>query len=361
MIMMRDREAGELFSGTGDLGCAERAFYDLLIKNKKATLEDVRNKLYPNRSDEKVTYDSAYRKIVTARHNVIAALSKRGGIVNEIKTGTAKTWVYEGKDLLKDERVVVDTKIIRKLVEMFEASSDMIPFSISAHFLQNTNLVWSLRDNVTGNKIIYGDGNPKLKGLDLIPELYEHIVKQHVLQFKYHPFGKKPYSPIIHPHVLKLYNDRWFLLGYSKKKDSEEYNISNIALDRIESRLYVKTDVAYKPCGKGMYERFFEGRIGVSGKETDTPDEIVIRAHSSYAYGLITTKPLHHTQTIVHEYDENIGYGEISIRAVWNDELCGNIMRYGKLFEIVSPSEIRTAMKEKLTEALGQYVHCSCH
>lgn len=353
--MIRNKEKGELFSGIGNLGCAERAFYDLLIKNKKVTLEEVRNILHPNRTDSKITYDETYKKIITARSNVIFAISQKGGIVNEIKNGVTKLWTYEGKDLLKEERVLSDTKIIRKLVEMFETSSDMIPFSISAHFLENTNLIWSLKDNATGSKIVYGEGNPMLKGLELIPELYEHIVKQHVLQFKYHPFGKKPYSPIIHPHVLKLYNSRWFLLGYSKKKDSEEYNISNIALDRIESKLYIKTDVAYKPCEKGMYERFFEERVGVSGKNTDMPVEIIIRAHSSYAYGLITTKPLHHTQIIVHEYDENIGYGDVAIRAVWNDELCGNIMRYGKLFEIVSPSEVRIAMKEKLTETLGMY------
>ena len=353
--MYRNQGTGELFGGhTGIIGSAERIFYDLLVTNKKVTLEEVRDELYPNEKGQKVSYNKNYKKIITAGSNVIAAISEKGGLVHEHRNGQNKIWTYDGADILKEERTLSDVKTIKKLVELFEASSGMIPFSVSSHFLENSNLFWSLKSDITRNRVVYAEGNPRLKGLELIPELYEHIVRQHVLQFKYHPFGKKPYSPIIHPHAIKLYNNRWFLLGYTKRKDVEEYDISSIALDRIESALYIKADIEYKPCEEGLYNRFFDKRIGVSGKQTDVPVEIIIHAHSAYAMGLITTKPFPH-QCVVHEYDGNVGYGEVAIQAIWNDELCGDIMRYGNLFEVVGPPEIREKIKCKLLETLNQY------
>lgn len=352
--MYRNQGTGELFGGhTGVLGNAERIFYNLLIKNNRVTLEEVRDELYPNEAGQKISSNRCYKKIITAGSNVITAIREKGGLVEEQRNGRNKIWIYDGIDILKEERTVSDVKTIKKLVELFEASSGMIPFSVSSHFLEDSTLFGCLKRNITRDRIVYAEGNPRLKGLELIPELYEHIVRQHVLQFKYHPFGKKPYSPIIHPHAIKLYNNRWFLLGYTKRKDVEEYDISCIALDRIESALYVKA-VEYKACEEGLYSRFFDKRVGVSGKQTDVPVEIIIHAHSAYAMGLITTKPFPH-QRVIHEYDDRIGYGEVAIQAVWNDELCGDIMRYGSLFEVVGPPEIRENIKCKLLKTLNNY------
>lgn len=352
--MHRNQGAGELFGGdTGVQGRAERIFYDLLVKNRKVTLEEVRDELCPNETGQKVSYAKNYKKIITAGSNVIAAIRAKGGTVHEQRNGQNKIWIYDGTDILKEERTLFDVKTIKKLVELFEASSGMIPFPVSSHFLGHSTLFWSLK-NITRNRVVYAEGNPSLKGLELIPELYEHIVRQHVLQFKYHPFGRNPYSPIIHPHVIKLYNNRWFLLGYAKRRNSEKYDISCVALDRIESALHVKADMEYQACEEGLYDRFFDKRIGVSGKQTDIPCEIIIHVHSLYAMGLITTKPFPH-QRVIHEYDGNVGYGEVSVQAIWNNELCGDIMRYGELFEVVGPPEIREDIKHKLLNALNRY------
>lgn len=353
--MYRSQGTGELFGGyTGVLGNAERIFYDLLIKNNKVTLKEVRDELCPNETGQKISCYMNYKKIITAGSNVITAIREKGGLVCEQRNGQNKIWFYDGADILREERALADVKTVKKLVALFEASSAMIPFSVSSHFLENSTLFGCLKKDIERNRIVYADGNPRLKGLELIPELYEHIVRRHVLQFKYHPFGKKPYSPIIHPHAIKLYNNRWFLFGYTKRKDIDICDISCIALDRIESALYVKTDIAYKACREGLYDRFFDKRVGVSGKQTDIPCEIIIHAHSPYAMGLVMTKPFPH-QRVIHEYDDNLGYGEVFVQAIWNDELCGDIMRYGNLFEVVSPSEIREDIKHKLLNALNRY------
>lgn len=353
--MYRNQGTGELFGGhTGVLGNAERVFYDLLIKNNRVTLEEVRNELCPNEIGQKISYSKYYKKLISAGSNVIAAIREKGGLVDEQRNGRNKTWIYGGIDILKEERTLSDVKTIKKLVDLFEVSSGIIPLSVSSHFLENSTLLGSLKRDIIRNRVVYAEGNPRLQGLELIPELYGHIVRQHVLQFKYHPFGKNPYSTIIHPHVIKLYNNRWFLFGYTKRKDIEEYGISCIALDRIVSALYIKADIEYQACEEGVYDRFFEKRIGVSGKQTDVPYEIILHAHSPYAMGLITTKPFPH-QRVIQEYDDNVGYGEVSIQAIWNDELCGDIMRYGCLFEVVSPPEIRDDIKCKFLNALNKY------
>ncbi len=248
--MNRKKGNGELFSLNGELGYAERVFYDLLVKNGHVTIKDVRDVIHPESKDLPVSLNIRYIKDkegkeievrnnwykkagLPAAANVVEAIRGKGEKVDiEVDRtskegsgdGKTKTYRYEGNNILWEECVTSDTKAIRRLIELFKASSSVIPLSFSTHFLENTG--WKESDDI-GNHIIYSDSNQKLKNLDLIPELYEHIVKHHVLRFSYHRFGGKPFSQVVHPHVLKLYNNRWFLFGYIKEVKTDEFTIKN--------------------------------------------------------------------------------------------------------------------------------------
>ena len=379
--MKRNKGNGDLFSLNGGLGYAECVFYDLLMKNGHVTIKDVRDVIHPESKNLPVSLNIRYiknkeGKEIEIRNNwykkaglpaaahVVEAIREKGGKVDvDVNStskegkghgdGKTKIYRYEGDNILWEERIASDSKAIKQLIALFEASSSVIPLSVSAHFLENTG--WKETDGI-GNRIIYSDSNQRLTNLSLIPELYEHIAKRHVLKFSYHHFGGKSFSQTVHPHVLKLYNNRWFLFGYAKDDKTGEYTIKKFALDRIECDLCTVENVNYRPCEKGTYERYFAKRVGVSSSYNEEPVDIIVRAHSAYAFGLMETKPLHPSQKTIFAYNEKLGYGDIQIHAVWNKELRGALMHFGDLYEIVAPKGIRQDMEVQLTKILDRYL-----
>jgi len=62
--------------------------------------------------------------------------------------------------------------------------------------------------------VIHLEKNSDLKGLELLDELYQAILKEVVIKLLYQSFKAQiPSEFIFHPYFLKEFNNRWFLVG----------------------------------------------------------------------------------------------------------------------------------------------------
>ena len=94
-------------------------------------------------------------------------------------------------------------------------------------------VIQKLEDSVYASKqkaIIHLDKNERLKGLEFIDTLYDAILNKNVLKIEYKSFkARETNYYIIHPQLLKEYNNRWFLITW------DEMTYLTLALDRVIS------------------------------------------------------------------------------------------------------------------------------
>jgi predicted DNA-binding transcriptional regulator YafY len=199
-----------------------------------------------------------------------------------------------------------------------------------------------LRYKDMGSDILYVESNVDLKGVEHLQTLYVAIRKQQVLDILYRDFRSAESYPIrFHPHILKQFNGRWFVLGTNEAKPSLVW-VS--PLDRVESINAVSGD--YLPSSTDWVD-YFDEIIGV----TNPKDAPILDIRLRFAEGrmsYVRTKPLHGSQRI---FEPN----EISIKVKRNPELESAILFFGDDVEVLEPKELREAIGDRLGAAKEKY------
>jgi predicted DNA-binding transcriptional regulator YafY len=192
--------------------------------------------------------------------------------------------------------------------------------------------------------IIQFEQNPYLKGLEFISPIFHAITYKKVFQIKYQGFRQSnPVYYIFHPQLLKVYNNRWFLIGMI----GDHENFTNIALDRIIT-INELSEISYRETNTDFNE-LFEDLIGVSIPLNEGPQKIQIKVSESLV-PYIFSKPIHGSQKVIDR--ENL---IIELTVYINYELISTIMSYGDGLEVLSPVALRTRLKEKFENILSKY------
>ena len=97
--------------------------------------------------------------------------------------------------------------------------------------------------------------------------------------------------------------------------------------------------------------------VGVSHLEKPIIDDIIVRAHSSYIFNLLKTKPLHRKQDVKNEFKEyeDGAYGDFVVHVEVNNEFIGRILQMGAGLEIMAPKEVRDLFSERVRELANLY------
>lgn len=192
-------------------------------------------------------------------------------------------------------------------------------------------------DDKIDSKIIDYDNNVDLTNNDLVPEIFNHIRYKRALKIEYKTFADEILEVVFHPHLLKQYNNRWFLFGeVSDLRENENIHPVNFALDRIMS-----VDASKKPYIQNQdidYEAYFEDFIGVT-KEGNRSYKIDFSVHKN-RYKYLETKPLHLTQKSFKQIDDSDWY-KSSINVIPNRELYQTILSFGSDIIVNSPAIVR--------------------
>jgi len=189
-----------------------------------------------------------------------------------------------------------------------------------------------------------------LAHLEYLPSLYEAIKKKQVLLLSYAKRYEDRMDVMFHPHLLKEYNGRWFVLGVDERGNYENYS-----LDRIHSYSVV-TGIDYIPIKDTEY-KYWNQIIGVSHQEWTNVVHIELKTHSHYMHGLFMSKPFHESQCEVLPYGNHNGEecGMLSIDIVPNKEFYGRMLLYGDEIEVVSPLDVREQVKKRIGSLQQRY------
>ena len=233
-----------------------------------------------------------------------------------------------------------------------DAVDVMKQFSGFSHFEELGGLIKKLEDKIEVTRkhrqpVISFDKNQEFHGLKFLDEAYQAILSKKVLKVSYQPFGREsPYNTIIHPYLLKEFNSRWYLVGFS------DFNkeIINLGLERVielqhDARTPFIENNFFKP------DLYFRDVIGVTVDLDSDPVEVllfVIAAHAPY----ILTKPLHPSQKIVVELEEGV---VISLFLRINFELRAAIRSFGSNVTVIKPKRLALQLMESCQKSLRNY------
>lgn len=171
---------------------------------------------------------------------------------------------------------------------------------------------------------------PDLRGMEYIEPLFNAILYKQVLRITYHTYDNHEYNWIIHPYLIKQYNNRWFLFG---KNSSKNGVISNLAIDRIED-VKELLNAKYEE-NDGTLQEKLGNIIGVTIDWKASVETIRLK-FSETRFQYVVTKPLHPSQDIV-SMNERI----IEISVIPNKELEAQILHFGSDVEVLEPVSFR--------------------
>lgn len=202
--------------------------------------------------------------------------------------------------------------------------------------------------------IIEFDSNNDLKNIHLLSELFLAIRNKKVVSFDYEPFTSNPFNVVLHPHYLKEYNNRWFVFGLSVTEHGKDL-ATPYPLDRIISNVSIHDDEEYVE-SEIDYDSYFDEFIGVS-KTKSKLHKIVFRTNDKYIHGLIKTKKIHHTQSLVKEWSDEEQCGRFKISVRTNNELKARFLSFGNGLTIEYPEWYAHKIAEEIDKMLKSYLN----
>ncbi|MBR5654123.1 MAG: WYL domain-containing protein [Prevotella sp.] len=163
---------------------------------------------------------------------------------------------------------------------------------------------------------------------------YESMKEEHLQTFH------------IQPYALRVFNRRWYLLGYLKKQEG----LRTIALDRILGLKVLKN--SFKLPEDFDVRKYFADVVGIFVNKDLPITKVKIRAYGIQAEYLRST-PLHKSQSEGRsKYRE---FAEFSYRLCVTPELVSQLLAMGDKVEVLKPKVLREEMKEKINKMFNFY------
>lgn len=237
------------------------------------------------------------------------------------------------------------------LDKLTEVTDILRQFKGFSHFKELTGMVQKIEDKVNiernnSEPIIDIDKNENLKGLEYLDFIYRAILEKKVLMVTYQSFkARVPQAFNFHPHLLKEYNNRWFMVGFKNKSEP----ILNLALDRICS-LTENLKQSFITNPDFSAKDYYRDVIGVT-VNNERPRNVRLLINN-YNAPYVLTKPLHHSQTVINKSDQGL---EIQIRVRMNYELERLILGFGESIQVLAPAVLRKRIQFKLHKATENY------
>ena len=134
------------------------------------------------------------------------------------------------------------------------------------------------------------------------------------------------------PFALKIFKQRWYLIGGKNSKDLEPHIY---ALDRVEYLQQTRRD--FKMPDKFDAEDYFAGYFGIVVDKNERPQRIVLKVYSKQRQ-YFRTLPLHKSQKEV-EIQPDYSIFEYWMAPTWDLDM--DLMQYADEVEVMEPECLR--------------------
>lgn len=232
------------------------------------------------------------------------------------------------------------------LKEAVEILRRAMPFMLGREMEQLVSKLENRIATQVGDRsgVIRFEGHTQASGSEWIESLFTAIRERCALRVCYKPYHKEAEERVFFPYLLKEFRSRWFVMG----RYEGGAQVVNLALDRIESvrnssAAFVENDLLDP-------ESYFRNLIGVSIPYGAEVQEVELRVSASLA-PYVRTKPIHHLQEVVEEYDD--GSLRVRMPLYLNYELRSVLLGYGGDVEVIGPEALRVQYRQELERMLA--------
>ncbi len=191
------------------------------------------------------------------------------------------------------------------------------------------------------------DTRPAYNGSKYLIQALEACKSSSVISFDYQPFdADKPKRVILHPYLLKEYNNRWSLIGLAESEDGKKKKeISRYGLERIVGSIKNEntkflSDPEFNP------DEYLANIVGVSTDWSNQVENVILRFTSQRAK-YIETNSLHPTQKHMQELDTRT-HKTFGYQLIPNKELEALILSFGPDVEVIEPKTLRKMVQKKV-------------
>ena len=175
-------------------------------------------------------------------------------------------------------------------------------------------------------------------GAEFAQTVVDAMQQNRVLFVDYKPFQGEKFELYLQPYAMRVYNQRWYVVGRFKESGS----IRNIALDRI-LRMEI-TDEEFSLPEDFDASDYYAHTVGIFVNEALKPQRVVLRT-----YGVSTeymrSVPLHHSQREIATNGNESSDFEYHLNLT--PELTSKLLSKGDWVEVLEPKELREKVKEQ--------------
>ena len=231
---------------------------------------------------------------------------------------------------VKNPEVLDEQRLGKWLLQKYSIPQDFVTFN-------------SMKDRVLLEEIPLGT--------TFLSDIIEAMQKNAELQVDYQRYEDEQEEEHlqefhIQPYALKVFNRRWYLLGYIKEKRA----LRIIALDRVLDFKVLST--SFEMPEDFDARKYFANVVGVFVNKDLPVTKVKIRAYGIQADYLRST-PLHRSQSEVRS--KHGEFAEFTFRLCVTPELVSQLLAMGEKVEVLEPEELREEMKKRINNMFNFY------
>ena len=148
----------------------------------------------------------------------------------------------------------------------------------------------------------------------------------------------------LEPYCIKLFGQRWYLLGRFVDRGFATFSIDRMLEIKIGNEKF-KIDEDFDAAS------YFSDCFGVMLDENSKPEKVVIRAYGFEPYYL-RDLPLHHSQRVIQSTEE---YSDFELRLKITSDFKTKLLSRGEWIEILEPKTLAEEIIEWHQKAIDRY------
>lgn len=212
---------------------------------------------------------------------------------------------------------------------------------------------WLLNSFTLSNMIIAGHNmNDRILfenipgGTEYLQPVIEAMQHNMVLEVDYQPFEGHLQTYHLEPYAMKVYRQRWYILGKLLEQDA----VRHLALDRIIDLR--QTDSSFVFPKDFNADKYYANTVGIFVNEELKPQKVRIRVYDRQV-DYLRSLPIHRSQKEV--LTKHKQYSEFQYKVCLTPELTNELLAMGENVEVLEPLELREEIKKRLEACLTHY------
>ena len=180
-----------------------------------------------------------------------------------------------------------------------------------------------------------------------LPSIVNAMRDGKAVEITYQSFTRsEPNTFIVHPWCLKLFRQRWYVLGRSEEyENARVYALDDRMLDVTQTKKRLKVPAKFNA------QEYFSHCFGIIVASDNKPCTIDIKVTADQVKYIKTLK-LHESQTLV---EENDGYAIFRFRLVPTLDFKQEILSHGADYEVLAPQWFRDEIKNDIARMMSNY------